>query len=378
MFLILAAEKRQTRLMNVETVLRPKFGLKRFEVSGDPYERGHSYGETYRQNISRFLEEQYYDLYTLGKTREASKEDMLKFAKRYAPYIEGYSPEIFEEMRGLADGSGKAFEEIVLISMHEEKSIFGEKDLMKHCKVVAATGSATIDGETYIGQTWDAGYQDFWEGDQPLLLHERRSSGPDILAYNYPGLIAAAGINSEGISLTWTSTPRAPFVVGVPTYVIIGEVLRKKTIGEALQAIVNPKRAGSFKFTIADKNGEIYVIEATPSHHHLIYVDDFYGYSADFESEEIRREAKVYGSEWLPVAANRARKLLKTACGKLDINVLKSVLSDHPYICVHPVFKEGKWTGGISRASWIMVPPKREWWITHGPPCQNELIKYTV
>ena len=365
--------------MVMEAPLKPRFELMRFEFSGEPYERGLSYGKNCREKISRLLNECFYDAFPLGRTREASREQMLKFAKRYTPYIEDYSPEVYEEMKGVADGSGKVLEEVVLISLHEERRIFGEKELMRHCTVVAATGSATIGGETYIGQTWDESYADFWEGDKPLLLREKGKSGLDVLEYAYPGLLAAAGMNSEGLSITWTSTPRAPFEIGVPTYVIVAEVLRRKNISEALAAIINVKRAGSFKFTVADRNGEIYIVEATPKNHHLIYVDDYYGYHADFESGDIRREFPSHRVD-VPgyvVAANRVRKLLKTARGKLDVDVLKNILSDQ-YICCHPVQKEGKWAGGITWASWILVPSKREWWITHGPPCQNELKKYVV
>jgi isopenicillin-N N-acyltransferase like protein len=363
--------------MEMESPLEPKFELKRFEVSGEPYERGYSYGEMCRDKISRFLKESFYDVFTLGKTSEASKEQMLQFARRYTPYIEDYSPEIYEQMKGIADGSGKTLEEITLVSLHEESSILGEKELMKHCTVIAATGPATIDGETYISQTWDERYEDFWEGDKPNLLYEKRKSGPDVLTWAYPGLLASAGMNSEGLSITWTSTPRAPFEIGVPTYVIIAEILRKKSIAEALESIIKAKRAGSFKFTVADRNGEVYVIEATPKHHHIIYVDDFYGYHGDFESSDIRKEIPPHQVDTWVVPANRVRKLLRMAHGKVDMNVIRDILCD-AYICCHPTQKEGRWTGAISWASWIMVPSKREWWITHGPPCQNEPRKYVV
>jgi isopenicillin-N N-acyltransferase-like protein len=365
--------------MDMEAPLKPKFELKRFEFSGEPYERGYSYGETCREKISRFLKESFYDAFMLGKTSEASKEQMLKFAKRYTPYIEDYSPEIYEQMKGIADGSGKTLEEITLIFLHEESSILGEKELMRHCTVIAATGPATISGETYISQTWDESYEDFWEGDKPILLYEKRKSGPDILAWAYPGLLANAGMNSEGLSITWTSTPRAPYEIGVPTYVIIAEILKRKSIDEALAAIINAKRAGSFKLTLADRNGEIYIVEATPRHHHIIYVDDFYGYHGDFESSDIRKEIPPHKVD-VPifvVPANRVRKLLRMAHGKLDMNVIRNILCDQ-YICCHPTQKEGRWTDFITWASWIMVPSKCEWWIAHGPPCQNELKKYVV
>jgi hypothetical protein len=261
--------------------------------------------------------------------------------------------------------------------IHEESPILAEKELMRHCTVIAATGLSTIDGETYISQTWDECSKDFWEGDKPLLLNEKRKSEPDVLSWTYPGLLANAGMNSEGLSILWTSTPRAPFEIGVPTYVIIAEVLRKKNIEEALEVIIKAKRAGSFKFTIADRNGEIYVIEATPKHHHLIYVDDCYGYHGDFESIDIRNEIPLHKVDAFVVPANRVRKFLKRMHGKIDMSVIRNILCDS-YICCYPTIKDGTWTDYMTWASWIMIPSKRELWISHGPPCDNELKKFVI
>jgi isopenicillin-N N-acyltransferase-like protein len=364
---------------HLEPPLKPEFELKSFEFSGEPYERGFSYGAACRDGISRFLQESFYDVFSLGETIEASKEQMALFAKKCTPYIEAYSPEIFEQMKGIADGSGRTLEEIALIFLHEESRVLGEEELMRHCTVIAATGAATVGGETYVSQNWDESYEDFWGGDKPLLLYEERRSGPNVLAWSYPGLLAAAGMNSEGLSVTWTSTPRAPFEVGVPTYVIVAEILRKTNIVEALEAVIKAKRAGSFKLTVADENGEIYVVEATPRHHHLIYVTESYGYHADFESAEIRYEISPHKVDvpFFVVPANRVRKLLKTAHGKLDMSVIRDILCDE-YICCHPTLEEERWTDCITWASWTMVPSKREWWIAHGPPCQNEPRRFAV
>ena len=368
----------------------PKNELKFFEISGSPYEAGFQYGEKCKEQITRFIAEEYFHAPTSPPrskwvdTRD-SKEDTLKGVKKFIPYIEDYSPETAEEARGIAEGSGVSYEEIMLVELHEERmffSILGRERLWHHCKNFAATGSATVDGECYMGQNWDENLDLYWDGARPLLLKKKRKTGVDVLAYAYPGLSAAAGINSAGVAISWNSTSRVELKVGVPTYVIVAEILSKKSTGEALDAIANAPRAGCFKFTVGDRHGEMCVVEATPSDLNIIYVEDCYGYSGIFESEKIN--AKIPSTEAPSprslIAHKRINKLIKQNLGSIDKKVLFEILSDHaeyPHsICVHPDPKHDM--KGLTYDAWVQIPEKREWWISHGPPCNNKPILYTL
>ena len=81
-------------------------------VSGTPYERGRQYGAGLRDRVAasaklygRTLDELGYD--SVGKTR---------LIKRFATEIDGFAAHYLEEMRGIADGSGVAFEDIVMVN----------------------------------------------------------------------------------------------------------------------------------------------------------------------------------------------------------------------------------------------------------------------
>ena len=73
----------------------------------------------------------------------------------------------------------------------------------KRASIVWAAGPpGTCDGNTYVGQTWD------WMKSAyglSSMLRWKRTEGPDVLAYSYPGLWMGAGMNSEGLALCWTS-----------------------------------------------------------------------------------------------------------------------------------------------------------------------------
>ena len=74
---------------------------------------------------------------------------MLRHAKKHVPFIEEYSPELFEMIQGIAEATERPHEEIVLINMDEEKGMF--KDM--GCTAFAVTGRASKTGEVFHGQT---------------------------------------------------------------------------------------------------------------------------------------------------------------------------------------------------------------------------------
>lgn len=353
--------------------VKPKYPLKHLEISGNPYDRGFKYGERCKRDISRFVEFLYGELQKIGG---ASKTEVIRVSKKYTPYIENYSMEIIEELKGIAEGSERSLEELVMVSLHEERSIFKGEG----CTALAATGRATLNGETYVGQNWDEGTEMYWDGDMPFLLKIRRKTGPDVLAYAYPGIQSNAGINSNGICMSWNTIPRLELKVGVPTYIIIADLLRQNTIGDAIDSILRAERAGCFNFVLGDDT-EIYDIEATPRDIDITYSDLYIGHANHYVSKkfaQLQDMSKIKAGTI--VRHNRINRLLKEHCGKIDLEVCMNIFQDHvnyPYsICSHPAQEMKK--KGLTWDSWIQIPKKREWWIAHGPPCQNEFEKYTI
>jgi len=190
----------------------PKNELKVIEVSGSPYEAGLQYGEKCKAQISRFIEEEFFHAPPATRwskwadTRD-SRKDVLKGVKKFIPYIESYSPETAEEAQGIAEGSGVSYEEIMLVELHEERMFFsrlGREHLWHHCKNFGATGSATIDGECYMGQNWDSSLDLYWDGAMPIMLKKKSKMGVDVLAYAYPGYPPQRGSTRRGSPLAGT------------------------------------------------------------------------------------------------------------------------------------------------------------------------------
>jgi len=347
------------------------------EVAGNSFDRGKQYGETKKESID-LLVNYLYESYSKNKK---TKEFILEHVRKHIPYIKEYSQEIFEEIQGIAEGSGKLLEEIIMIHMHEEKSGFSSHN----CTTLASTGKATSKGETLIGQTWDIS-KNLCEVSGAFLLKEKINKSLSTLAYTYAGMIAGAGINSAGISLVWNSVPRLDIKIGVPTYIIIAEILRQKKIGDALASIFRAKRAGCFNFLIVDKT-ELYSIEATPNDVGIIYSNDYLVHSNHYITEkfekkqDIAKVAKEYSASTL-IRYNKISSLLKDKYGSINLDSFKEFMCDHTNypesICRHPDPDKEKEKRIISCSSFIMLPSNQEIWITNGPACENNFNKYIV
>jgi isopenicillin-N N-acyltransferase-like protein len=154
---------------------------------GKPAERGRRYGARVKGAIARFLEREIYSAF-VGKP--ATKDELLRYADGCAKAIAKYSPVVFAEMEGMAEGSGLTLADFVLLSLHEELYHKGAIPSVEHCHVAAA-GPPTTTGDTFVGQTWD--WMESVFGLSQMLLW-KRDEGPDVLAYGYPGMWIGAAL----------------------------------------------------------------------------------------------------------------------------------------------------------------------------------------
>lgn len=234
-------------------------------IFGTPRERGRQYGRRFEKQIHAFLEREIYKPFVLDTQ---SKDRLLAYGGACTRDVEAYSPEIMAELEGVAEATGLRVEELVLITLHEELYHQGKLPTtgrIQHCTAVAMGPPDTADGDTYVGQTWDWMPSVF--GLSTLLMW-KREEGPDLLGYAYPGLWAGAGLNSAGIALTWTSAQDSDGIkgprVGIPSYILIVQMLYQSTLEAAIEEARRATHAGWFTFVLADGDGNIANVEGSP------------------------------------------------------------------------------------------------------------------
>ena len=170
-------------------------GTRVLHVVGEPYEMGYQQGALLREDIRenvRYLFE--------VKAKEIKIEkggltllDPRRVIKGIAARQRKFVPDrYYEEMRGVADGSGVPFEDIVISNFIPE---------LFHCSGFAIAGSATKDGTLYHGRILD--YSCDWKLQEHAILTvaSPRNKIP-FVNVTYAGFVGSVtGMNAERVSI---------------------------------------------------------------------------------------------------------------------------------------------------------------------------------
>jgi hypothetical protein len=231
-------------------------------ISGDPRERGRLYGSQFGGPMKAFLQE----VLDRNVGKPASKDELLRFAGACGDSTRTYSPTIHEELEGMAEGADLRLEEVFLLTLDEELRR-RQLPYVQHCTAVAAGPPDTLNGHTFVTQTWD------WPTSRAglgYMLCWRRPEGPSLLAYSYPGLWIGAGMNSAGLGLTWVSVTPKPEdhggpAIGLPSYVLVAHLLYQSKFEDVMREMRRVPRAGWFEFVVGDARGNLACFEASPT-----------------------------------------------------------------------------------------------------------------
>lgn len=349
------------------------------EVRGSARERGYQYGAQTRGAIARELA-LYFGWF--GRYTRYKRTELLRLAAKYWPYVREYSPDAAEELEGLAEGAGKARDELLALQLYGDlqyrADVVGE---LPGCTAFGVGGAATADGQTHVGVNNDETVDPWWEGGT-LLIHSVPDRGPSVLYYTYPGILGQNGMNDRGLALVTNAIMSGQFRLGVPSTILSHVILQRRNLGEAIAAYARAKRSESANYLLSDES-ELYDLEGTPfafeafySDHRLVHANHFLSTRLDIPRDYLREHGQTI------VRYNRMQRLLAQEHGRLDLRRLRAVLADHVNlpraICRHVDPEEPAREQSRTLDSMIFVPAKREAWIAHGNPCEASFHKYAL
>ena len=224
------------------------------ELSGTAFERGKAYGASAKEAIARNI------LFYSSVFKSSAGIDWEKAqerASRFLPVIEKYSPQAVEEMKGVAEGSGRTFTEILTLNCRSE-IMFAGGDA---CTCIMIPSDMGKDGHVYMAQTWD--WVSAVRGNS-VVLKVHQEGLPSILMICEAGLIGGKGVNSEGVSIGLNAVSAGYGKVGMPLHLMMRNVLNSGLPTEALRAVSMVPRAGSGIFNIATKSDFEMIVEFSP------------------------------------------------------------------------------------------------------------------
>ncbi|MEH7108972.1 C45 family peptidase [Bacillus sp. JJ1764] len=350
--------------------------FKRICVKGTAYECGKQIGEQAEQEIHHSIKA--YEQLFMNANNTSWDHARIR-AAAYIPWIEKYDPLIIDEMKGISDGAKVDFLDIVALNARSE--IMSTTD---GCTSLAAVPPGTKDNQTLLAQNWD-----WMASSKPsvIIVEIIQPSRPKVLMCTEAGIVGKIGMNDCGIGfcLNFLSTTQQEY--GVPVHIVFRGILNSTLFSQAVGQISRLPRGTSANFLIATSEGEVLDIESTcddydaiyPSEGIIVHSNHFYGPKhinikdlarKDFPDTHFRQ--------------GRGEKLLKKEHGKIDVETVKSLLSDHlnypDSICRHgetlgPL--PGRPLPSDTVFSIIMNLTDGYFELAPGQPCQTPFEKYT-
>ncbi len=237
--------------------------VKQIVLRGAPYERGLSYGRACRDEILISLDS-YRRLFR--KERNVTWEQARAIAGRFLPYIEGRYDAYLAEMRGIAEGAGLEFEDILALNCRTEilySAVKGTEKSPDECSAFSAVAPAARPGSVLAGQTWD-----YTVAQREALIIARLPEEKDIparLLFLEAGMIGGMGVNAAGLALTLNALDTEGSAPGVPLRIRMRSVLDCRDINAAYIAAAGTPIPFAASLIITHRDGVSLNLELDPS-----------------------------------------------------------------------------------------------------------------
>jgi hypothetical protein len=316
---------------------------------GPPYERGFRHGSVFRTEIVRAIATRCGD----QKTHTSTQRSMVK--KRMFHYVSERCPDVAEELRGIADGSGQLLEDIQWLNCFN-----AIKSVQANCTSVVVGDAA---GHLVLGKTSDIDPKQRKE----MLIRRVRYKDVDFYVVGWFGTVwTEMALTRAGLALGANSAPAMPKQsgTGLPQHLGLYPILfRAATVREAVAELATLDFAGKgLVIGLADARGAGAMVEKTGTAQGVRWMEGTAILGVNwFQTAGMCefRSASAYDIERIDYFAGWAG-------GKPQENVVAAVkqLLALPTFCRtgNPYFTE---------ASSIALPQTRTYHVTGQPPSED-------
>lgn len=222
------------------------------ELAGDPAEIGRAHGRALAPALRSFVGDRLARVNALVDT-PLTLAGITQDLMRHLEVIEADTPDLAEEVHGLADGAGLTLAEAVLLQVRREVIGFQASRSAADCTTYSRAGEHPV-----LAQTVDL------NGDLDdvlaILSVARRGSPRTVLTLSFGGLLGYLGVNSDGLAVGINLVVGGRWRPGVPPYLAIRHVLDTAgSVDEAVEVLGSLRLASSRSLTLCDPNGTAFV-----------------------------------------------------------------------------------------------------------------------
>lgn len=351
-------------------------------LSGTPYEQGLQHGQRLKDRIAQNVEV-YFERFE--SEARLSRTEVLARAVTYGEAIASQSPDYFAGIRGVAEGSGLDFDQLLALNVRYEILYYqlSANAMGDGCTSFALLPGTSANGHLLMGQNWD------WIPQvQGAVLHTVEPDGLEAISFTEAGIVGGKiGLNSAGLGLAVNglhTTDDDWSRLSKPFHVRCYEILRARDLQSAAQVVTGSERACSTNFLIAQIPDRVADIEAAPNQTRTLGPDNgFLIHTNHFLDTDALGVVEPPREEWSSTH-HRLDRLSDLLASKHPVTMedIQRYLRDHqtyPHsVCCHedPDLPPGERYRTVT--SVVMDLHTRELYLSDGPPCQSSSDRVTL
>ena len=229
------------------------------ELSGSAYERGVQHGKALKAEIAAVLGSFKADLKTSRMRDPDSLIAEFLHATDFIPAIKKWTPDLLDEVKGIADGSEQKFEAIFAYQLPDEIWVYFDKQDANHCSGLGV--AKTVTHPAYVAQNLDL--ESWRHGSQAVLHILQTETLPEQFIFTTAGLIAANGVNNYSIGVCANTLMQLNASGdGLPVGFVIRGLLARKSEQSALEFIKTVHHASGQNYILGTVD-KVYDFEAS-------------------------------------------------------------------------------------------------------------------
>jgi isopenicillin-N N-acyltransferase-like protein len=297
-------------------------------------------------------------------------------ARKYIPFVQESYPQYLDELLGIAEGAGVAFDDLAVLNVMEAVTM--DAMHLTKCTSMAVNEERTADGHVLVAHNEDWLPED--ESDV-FIVHATPEDEPPFLAMTYGGLLPNVGFNTAGIAQLCDSVYPNDSRIGIPRVFASRAVLAARTLGEAIQQMLVPQRAAGYNHLLAHESGELYNVEVSARRFAILPAEEGQLVHANHYLDPQMRTVESEPDELISTRVRyfRAQRLLKKTL-KHTVESLQAIQRDHinfpQSICNHAVEDQQPLDREKTINALVIDLTDRTLYLAWGNPCENQYNIY--
>ena len=293
--------------------------IEQLDVSGSHRDVGLNIGLHFAGAINRLFDN--YDFLQKQLLPFLNTSAGQNFFQSYLKLHRKHFPQYIAELEGMAEGSGRPFEEIFGVNLRGEFA-----GLIALARPTDGTTAADVQGCTdclvltpdaaLIGHNEDgspAGYGNMY------VVRVAVDDCPTFTVLSYPGFLPgnAFGFNESGILHSINNVAPRPIKVGLSRHFLARALLDARTLDDAIRVITMSDRASGFNYNIGSlSERRVVSVEVSPEGHHVHEVQDYYTHTNHyFELRDQKQEITLSSRKRLERSLSLCRSTSPTDVG---------------------------------------------------------------